>query len=62
MPRLVGKKSNVAVYTGLGLLIAAIAAIGLEYFGVINVVPGFGKESTADRTLVTPVQETKPVN
>lgn len=45
MPRLVGKKSDFALYAGLGFLIAAIAAVSLEYFGVIDYIPNFGKES-----------------
>lgn len=45
MPRLVGKQSNSGLYLGtfLGL---AIATAGLaEYLGVVNVVPGFGRDS-----------------
>jgi hypothetical protein len=37
MPRLVGKKSNSALYTGFAMLIAAA--------GVIDLVPNFGKET-----------------
>lgn len=52
MPRLVGKKSN----TGLYALIAALAAVGigtaLEYEGVIDVIPGFGKSNVQDGTNV----------
>lgn len=50
MPRLVGKKSNSALYAGIALLIAATGAIGLEYFGVVNYIPGFGKETPANST------------
>jgi len=60
MPRLVGKKSNPVLYAGLGLLVAAIAAIGLEYFGVINYIPNFGKETTTDTT--KPPVQTKTLN
>jgi hypothetical protein len=61
MPRLIGKKSNPAVYGILGLFIAAVGAIGLEYFGVINYIPNFGKESTSDTTK-PPVQTNKLIN
>jgi hypothetical protein len=45
MPRLVGKQSNEGLIVSL-LMIAAIAiATGLEYTGIINVVPGFGKDN-----------------
>ena len=45
MPRLVGKQSNDGLIVSL-LMIAAIAiATGLEYTGIINVVPGFGKDN-----------------
>jgi hypothetical protein len=44
MPRLVGKQSNKGLYVGLVLLAAIAGVIGMEYTGVINVVPGFGKE------------------
>jgi hypothetical protein len=45
MPRLVGKQSNSGLYVGL-VCFAAIAVAGtvaMEYFGIINTVPGFGK-------------------
>jgi|GEM_PF-580449 len=44
MPRLIGKQSNNGWYAGIFLLSAIAAAVFLEYFGMINVVPGFGKE------------------
>jgi hypothetical protein len=50
MPRLVGKKTNPALYAGLGLLVVAIGAIALEYFGVVNYIPSFGKETPANST------------
>ncbi|NJP08863.1 MAG: hypothetical protein HC866_04765 [Leptolyngbyaceae cyanobacterium RU_5_1] len=43
MPRLIGKQSNSGQYVG-ALLIVAIATAGcVEYFGVIDFVPNFGK-------------------
>ena len=63
MPRLVGKKSNSALYAGLGLLVVAIGAIALEYFGVVNYIPGFGKEPPANSTSTNqPAPINKPVN
>ena len=47
MPRLVGKQSNRGLYAGLVLLVALAGFVGLEYAGVINVIPGFGKERTS---------------
>ena len=50
MPRLVGKQSNEGLLVSL-LMIAAIAiATGLEYTGIINVVPGFGQDSPTLKT------------
>lgn len=44
MPRLVGKQSNEGLLVSL-LVLAAIAVVtGLEYTGIINVIPGFGKD------------------
>lgn len=48
MPRLVGKKINLALYTGLGFFIAAIGAIALDYFGVVNFIPNFGRDVNTD--------------
>ncbi|PZU95790.1 MAG: hypothetical protein DCE90_11575 [Pseudanabaena sp.] len=45
MPRLVGKKGNSALYTGLAMFIAAAGVVALEYFGVIDLAPDFGKET-----------------
>ena len=50
MPRLVGKQSNEGLLVSL-LMIAAIAiATGLEYTGIINVVPGFGQDNLTLKT------------
>ncbi|PZV18812.1 MAG: hypothetical protein DCF20_01780 [Pseudanabaena sp.] len=63
MPRLVGKKNNSALYAGFGLLIAAIGAVALEYFGVIDLVPNFGKETQVKSTTTSqPVKTIKPIN
>ncbi len=63
MPRLVGKKNNSALYTGLAMLIAATGAVALEYFGVIDLVPNFGKDAEVrSNSTSQPVRTNKPVN
>jgi hypothetical protein len=63
MPRLVGKKNNSALYAGVGLLIAVIGAVALEYFGVIDFMPNFGKEIEVKSTSTSqPVKTSKPTN
>ncbi len=63
MPRLVGKKNNSALYTGLAMLIAAAGAVALEYFGVIDLVPNFGKETEVrNNSTSQPVRINRPVN
>jgi hypothetical protein len=42
MPRLVGKQSNSGIYALLFLLGFIAIVVALEYFGVINLVDGFG--------------------
>ncbi len=43
MPRLVGKTSNTATYTTLGIIVLALAVgTALEYEGIIDIIPGFG--------------------
>ncbi len=43
MPRLVGKRSNPTPAIALIILVAAALGVTLEYYGYINVVPGFGR-------------------
>ncbi len=45
MPRLVGKKGNSALYVGVILVAAALGLVAVEYFGVVDYVPNFGKPS-----------------
>ena len=46
MPRLIGKNSYAPLYTTVGILALALGgAVTLEYLGVIDVVPGFGRGS-----------------
>jgi hypothetical protein len=61
MPRLVGKKSNTGLYALVGVLVAAIGAVALEYFGVVDVVPGFGQATTTQNT-AQPIATPRPVN
>jgi hypothetical protein len=44
MPRLLGKSSKAPLYAGTALVIAFAGAVTIEYLGVIDVVPDFGKE------------------
>ena len=63
MPRLVGKKNNSALYAGVGLLIAVTGAVALEYFGVIDLIPNFGKETEVKSTSTSQtVKTSKPTN
>lgn len=63
MPRLVGKKNNYAAYTGVAVLIAAAGAVALEYFGVIDLVPNFGKNAEVrNNSTSQPVRTNKPIN
>ncbi|NJR37558.1 MAG: hypothetical protein HC781_00400 [Leptolyngbyaceae cyanobacterium CSU_1_4] len=45
MPRLVGKQSNDGLRVSLVMLTAIAIAAGLEYVGIIDLVPGFGKDN-----------------
>ncbi|PZO38452.1 MAG: hypothetical protein DCF19_16135 [Pseudanabaena frigida] len=63
MPRLVGKKNNSVLYTGLAMLIAAVGVVALEYFGVIDFIPNFGKETEVKSTSTNqPVKIDRPAN
>jgi hypothetical protein len=44
MPRLIGRRSNDSPYLGLLVAIVAIAAVAVEYLGVTDVVPAFGRD------------------
>ncbi len=45
MPRLVGKQSNSSLYVGFFLIFVTALIIGMEYFGVIDIVDDFGTET-----------------
>ena len=52
MPRLVGKRSNKGlIYGGVFLLLAIATGVTLEYMGVIDLVPEFGKSNSPSPVL-----------
>jgi hypothetical protein len=44
MPRLLGKPSKTPLYIGTALLVAVAGVFALEYSGIIDVIPNFGKD------------------
>ena len=52
MPRLLGKTSKAPVYFGIAFLSLLGGAVALEYLGIVNVIPGFGKEP--ERIIIVP--------
>ncbi|QHG17429.1 hypothetical protein [Nostoc sp. ATCC 53789] len=44
MPRLVGQRSNTGANITVFIILIAIFGVLLEYFGMIDIVPGFGRE------------------
>jgi hypothetical protein len=44
MPRLIGKQSNNGWYAGLFVIFVIAAAVSIEHFGFINIIPGFGRD------------------
>jgi hypothetical protein len=54
VPRLVGKQSNTSLYVGVALLLALMGTGVMEYFGVINVIPGFGSDPETERNNKVP--------
>jgi hypothetical protein len=58
MPRLVGKQSNAGLYAGLISLTAIVVAgaVAMEYFGVINEVPGFGRNQKSIGQVESPIE------
>jgi len=43
MPRLQGKRSNENLYIALLLVLVVLAIILLNYFGIIHLIPNFGR-------------------
>jgi hypothetical protein len=62
MPRLLGKSSNTLIYLGITLLAILAGAVALEYSGVINMIPGFGKEPTQTILMPQETSEKAPAN
>ncbi|MBD2452340.1 hypothetical protein H6G76_35615 [Nostoc sp. FACHB-152] len=44
MPRLVGHRSHTGANITILMIIIAMFGVIYEYFGVMNIVPGFGRE------------------
>ena len=44
MPRLVGQRSNTGANITVLIMLLTIFGVFLEYFGVIDIVPVFGRE------------------
>lgn len=44
MPRLVGHRSHTGANITILIIFIAIFGVLYEYFGVMNIVPGFGRE------------------
>jgi hypothetical protein len=44
MPRLLGKASKAPLYFGTAVVVAIVGAIALEYYGVIDIAPNFGRD------------------
>lgn len=49
MPRFIGQRSNTGSSFTLLIIFVAIAGVLLEYVGVIDIVPGFGREGRGFR-------------
>jgi hypothetical protein len=43
MPRLEGERSNAGAWIVMLILLLVIAFVLLEFFGVINLIPNFGR-------------------
>lgn len=57
MPRLVGQRSNAGANITVLITLVAIFGIFLEYFGVIDIVPGFGREGRYFQLKIQPTNE-----
>jgi hypothetical protein len=47
MPRLIGKQSSKDGYIAVTVLAIAAIVVAFEYAGLINYVPGFGRDHTS---------------
>jgi hypothetical protein len=57
MPRLIGKSSKAPLYVGTALVVAVAGAIALEYSGVIDIIPNFGKDQKMIGQSKSPVRK-----
>jgi hypothetical protein len=55
MPRLLGKSSKAPLYIGTALVIAVAGAVAIEYSGMIDVVPNFGKDQKMMGQVESPI-------
>ncbi len=64
MPRLVGQRSHTGANITVLIILLAIFGVLLEYFGVIDIVPGFGREGRYFqlKTQLTNEQVTEQLN
>lgn len=53
MPRLLGKTSKNPLFIGVALLVAITGAVALEYYGAIDIIPGFGQDHQTTRRLMS---------
>jgi hypothetical protein len=44
MPRLIGHRSNTGANITILIILIAIFGVIYEYFGVVDIVPGFGRK------------------
>jgi hypothetical protein len=44
MPRLVGHRSNTGANITIFIILIAMFGVLLEYFGMVDIVPGFGRK------------------
>ena len=59
MPRLVGKQSNTPVYLLLYMILILVSLGALEYEGVINIIPGWGKDDYNRNLQIRPMSFSK---
>lgn len=57
MPRLVGQRSNTGANITVLITLIAIFGVLLEYFGIIDIVPGFGREGRDFQLKIQPTNE-----
>ncbi|MEH2137862.1 hypothetical protein [Nostoc sp.] len=57
MPRLIGQRSNTGANITVLITLVAIFGVLLEYFGVIDIAPGFGREGRYFQLKIQPTNE-----